>query len=229
MINDLFPREGSSVLLKNRELIRTDTIDCMRAVSKKTQLNVDQLYATRTAAGVLSVTRNNLTNRAMDWMAFRSICNEIHRLLRVLWSGKWAIITPSALLDSLWKFVPQFRNYKQQDAQEFLYCILDRMNQELTGTVVVHARQSTTANQPTNPKLTRERAPELLLALGRRLSQEQRLVDHHRPGVWRRGGESHRVLPVWRSIHHQGGISRYDDDDDNDHNCLVLARFSSLL
>jgi len=54
MINDLFPREGSSVLLKNRELIRTDTIDCMRAVSKKTQLNVDQLYATRTAAGVLS-------------------------------------------------------------------------------------------------------------------------------------------------------------------------------
>ena len=42
---------------------------------------------------------------------------ELHNLLRVVWSGKWAVVTPYALLDALWRFVPRFRNYQQQDAQ----------------------------------------------------------------------------------------------------------------
>jgi hypothetical protein len=45
-----------------------------------------------------------------------SISAEIHNIFRVVWSGRWAVVTPFALLDALWKFVPRFRNYQQQVA-----------------------------------------------------------------------------------------------------------------
>eukprot|EP01087_Luapelamoeba_hula_P014401 TRINITY_DN4208_c2_g1_i6.p1 TRINITY_DN4208_c2_g1~~TRINITY_DN4208_c2_g1_i6.p1 ORF type:complete len:1301 (+),score=270.41 TRINITY_DN4208_c2_g1_i6:201-4103(+) len=60
-----------------------------------------------------------------------SMSAELHNIFRVVWSGKWAVITPFALLDALWKFVPHFRNYQQQDAQEFLVFLLDRLHDEL--------------------------------------------------------------------------------------------------
>lgn len=60
-----------------------------------------------------------------------SLAMEVHSLLRVLWSGKWAVVTPCALLESVWKFVPKFRNRQQQDAQEFLCYLFDRLQFEL--------------------------------------------------------------------------------------------------
>ena len=64
-------------------------------------------------------------------MTFRSLCVELHKLFRVMWSGKWKVVTPHALLAALWKFAPSFRNYEQQDAGEFLCYLLDRMKMEL--------------------------------------------------------------------------------------------------
>ena len=61
-----------------------------------------------------------------------SLAMEVHSLLRVLWSGKWAVVTPCALLESVWKFVPKFRNRQQQDAQEFLCYLFDRLQLELS-------------------------------------------------------------------------------------------------
>ena len=52
-----------------------------------------------------------------------SLCQEIHRLLRVMWSGKWAVVTPHTVLTSIWHHVPSFRGYCQQDAQEFLWYV----------------------------------------------------------------------------------------------------------
>lgn len=45
----------------------------------------------------------------------------VHSLLRVMWSGKWAVVTPHAVLNAVWRLVPAFRGYSQQDAQEFLW------------------------------------------------------------------------------------------------------------
>ena len=60
-----------------------------------------------------------------------SLCYEIHSLLRVLWSGKWGVVTPNNLVFGIWRFIPWFRSYRQQDAHEFFNCFIDRVNTEL--------------------------------------------------------------------------------------------------
>jgi len=57
----------------------------------------------------------------------------VFSLLRVQWSGKCACITPNSLLTAVWRFVPRFRNYQQQDAHEFLRYLLDRLLDEAAG------------------------------------------------------------------------------------------------
>lgn len=54
----------------------------------------------------------------------RSLCHELHRLMRVMWSGKWAVVTPHTVLNSVWRLIPSFHGYTQQDAQEFLWWVL---------------------------------------------------------------------------------------------------------
>ena len=51
----------------------------------------------------------------------RSLCHELHRLMRVMWSGKLAVVTPHTVLNSVWRLMPSFHGYTQQDAQEFLW------------------------------------------------------------------------------------------------------------
>ncbi len=75
---------------------------------------------------LLAQRRNKVTSDEEE-----SLCMEMHNLLRVLWSGKWAVVTPYAFLRALWKYVPQFRNYQQQDAQEFLCLLFDNIEKEL--------------------------------------------------------------------------------------------------
>ncbi|NP_001088277.1 ubiquitin carboxyl-terminal hydrolase 44-B [Xenopus laevis] len=65
-----------------------------------------------------------------------SLCHELHTLFQVMWSGKWALVSPFAMLHSVWRLIPAFHGYAQQDAQEFLCELLDKVQQELetTGT-----------------------------------------------------------------------------------------------
>ncbi|XP_054032457.1 ubiquitin carboxyl-terminal hydrolase 49 isoform X2 [Dryobates pubescens] len=56
-----------------------------------------------------------------------SLCHELHTLFRVMWSGKWALVSPFAMLHSVWSLIPAFRGYDQQDAQEFLCELLDKV------------------------------------------------------------------------------------------------------
>lgn len=52
-----------------------------------------------------------------------SLCRELHGLMRVMWSGKWAVVTPHTILTSVWQHMPSFRGYCQQDAQEFMWSV----------------------------------------------------------------------------------------------------------
>lgn len=58
-----------------------------------------------------------------------TICQDLDSLFRVMWSGKWSVVTPHAVLEAVWKLVPSFRGYKQQDAQELLCELQDRIIQ----------------------------------------------------------------------------------------------------
>ncbi|XP_048878925.1 ubiquitin carboxyl-terminal hydrolase 49 [Brienomyrus brachyistius] len=60
-----------------------------------------------------------------------SLCHELHTLFRVMWSGRWSLVSPFAMLHSVWNLIPSFRGYDQQDAQEFLCELLDKVQQEL--------------------------------------------------------------------------------------------------
>ncbi|XP_052801860.1 ubiquitin carboxyl-terminal hydrolase 44-like [Mya arenaria] len=60
-----------------------------------------------------------------------SLCGELHGLFRVLWSGKWAQVSPHAFLRAVWQAIPMFKGYAQHDAQEFLCELLDKVQQEL--------------------------------------------------------------------------------------------------
>jgi len=54
----------------------------------------------------------------------------LHELLRVLWAGKWSVVTPVALLDTLKQLIPQLGTSQQQDAQEFLCAFFDCIENE---------------------------------------------------------------------------------------------------
>ncbi|KAH3759130.1 ubiquitin carboxyl-terminal hydrolase 44-A [Pelomyxa schiedti] len=60
----------------------------------------------------------------------KTLSQQLHELLRVMKSGKWNVVSPMAFVESLWKFVPRFRSYKQQDAQEFLVYLFDQLSTE---------------------------------------------------------------------------------------------------
>eukprot|EP00667_Euglena_gracilis_P001801 EG_transcript_1801 len=60
-----------------------------------------------------------------------TLWRELHNLFRVLTSGKWSIVTPRSMVSALWHFLPCFKGCTQQDAQEFLFFLFDRLETEL--------------------------------------------------------------------------------------------------
>ncbi|PRP79961.1 ubiquitin carboxyl-terminal hydrolase 49 [Planoprotostelium fungivorum] len=61
-----------------------------------------------------------------------SIVMHLHNLLRVLWCGQVEVVSPWSILHAVWEFVPKFRNFQQQDAQEFLFELFNRLQLELS-------------------------------------------------------------------------------------------------
>ena len=65
----------------------------------------------------------NVNYRRRRWRVIfcRRLSEELHALLRVMWSGKWALVSPHKMLNAVWQMIPFFKGYSQQDAQEFLW------------------------------------------------------------------------------------------------------------
>lgn len=90
-----------------------------------------------------------------------SLCHELHTLFQVMWSGKWALVSPFAMLHSVWQLIPAFRGYAQQDAQEFLCELLDKVQHELESA----GKHSGTTTTTTAVPQTRKRLIKQVLSV----------------------------------------------------------------
>uniref|UniRef100_A0A3B3BA66 Ubiquitin carboxyl-terminal hydrolase n=1 Tax=Oryzias melastigma TaxID=30732 RepID=A0A3B3BA66_ORYME len=115
-----------------------------------------------------------------------SLCHELHTLFQVMWSGKWALVSPFAMLHSVWQLIPAFRGYAQQDAQEFLCELLDKVQHELEST----GKHTTSAGVPQTQKRLIKQVLSVVNTIfhGQLLSQVTCLACSHR---------SNTVEPFW--------------------------------
>lgn len=65
----------------------------------------------------------------------QSLCHELAAVFRVMMSGRYAVVTPQSLLGLVWTLNADMRGYKQQDAQELLYTLQQRWEDEVCGMV----------------------------------------------------------------------------------------------
>ncbi|KAG0224367.1 Ubiquitin carboxyl-terminal hydrolase 33 [Actinomortierella wolfii] len=60
------------------------------------------------------------------------LVDSYYRFIEAMWSGKSAIYSPSHLVADVKRVNETFQGYGQQDAQEFLRCLLDKLHDELS-------------------------------------------------------------------------------------------------
>ncbi|XP_058480805.1 ubiquitin carboxyl-terminal hydrolase 44 [Solea solea] len=113
-----------------------------------------------------------------------SLCHELHTLFQVMWSGKWALVSPFAMLHSVWQLIPAFRGYAQQDAQEFLCELLDKVQHELEST----GKHTTSTGVPQKRLIKQVLDVVNTIFHGQLLSQVTCLACDHR---------SNTVEPFW--------------------------------
>ncbi|KAM6960614.1 ubiquitin carboxyl-terminal hydrolase 3 [Aplochiton taeniatus] len=62
-----------------------------------------------------------------------SLVEEFRKTLCSLWQGSQTAFSPDSLFYVIWKIMPSFRGYQQQDAHEFMRYLLDHLHRELQG------------------------------------------------------------------------------------------------
>ncbi|KAI8914564.1 Usp3 protein [Gorgonomyces haynaldii] len=79
-----------------------------------------------------------------------SIWTEFCQLMLDMWDTKSTVLSPDSILRAVWKVVPSFHGYQQQDCQEFIRYLLDAMHSELSSikgrTVIYQMFQGTLVN-----------------------------------------------------------------------------------
>lgn len=80
---------------------------------------------------IVKTKKIQITRKAKDTGEDVLLVEEVRKTLVALWQGTKGAISPESLFSVIWKVVPRFRGYQQQDAHEFMRYLLDRLHTEL--------------------------------------------------------------------------------------------------
>lgn len=77
------------------------------------------------------------------------LTEQLESWMRIAWKGKFAVMSPKLLLSTVWRLLPHFRGFKQQDAHEALVAIEDEWQNEMAA---VRLCRDAAKSMPSNPR-----------------------------------------------------------------------------
>uniref|UniRef100_A0A2K5UH35 Ubiquitin carboxyl-terminal hydrolase n=1 Tax=Macaca fascicularis TaxID=9541 RepID=A0A2K5UH35_MACFA len=107
-----------------------------RKLLENSTLNSKLLKVNGSTTAICATGLRNLGNTCFMnaiLQSLRSLVEEFRKTLCALWQGSQTAFSPESLFYVVWKIMPNFRGYQQQDAHEFMRYLLDHLHLELQG------------------------------------------------------------------------------------------------
>ncbi|XP_036368298.1 ubiquitin carboxyl-terminal hydrolase 44 [Octopus sinensis] len=130
--NQVTTNTGQSCSSTNSSRNRnTESLQLLRKCPLKGGLNGGATQQKPLPPRLLPLSPSSSHHKLAKWEKSVSLCEELRSLFQALWSGQSSVVSPNALLQAVWDYIPAFQGYSQQDAQEFLSELLDKVQAEL--------------------------------------------------------------------------------------------------